>query len=58
MRTWVRIRSWHLFAYTARGGYPVTLCGKPAKVGAETSETMPEGRTCEGCFRTRAAREV
>ena len=49
---WVRIRSWHVLV-----GANTTLCGRHASAGAETTDTLPAGKSCESCLRSLARRE-
>ncbi len=51
-RTWFKIVSWHASAgWESRGGLEKLLCGRWARVGAETSDTLPPGKSCETCLR-------
>jgi hypothetical protein len=47
---WIRIRSWHAIRNWSRvPGRAITLCGRAAT--GETSDTLPEGKSCENCLR-------
>jgi hypothetical protein len=47
---YVRTRSWHVIRLT-RSLETRTLCGRTAGAAAETSDTMPAGKSCETCLR-------
>lgn len=56
MGGWVKVRSWHIQSgLISRGGMVHTLCGRWAAKDAESSATMPAGKSCEACFRLREA---
>lgn len=53
MTTWVRFRpelSFHLLKVT-RSLTPETRCGREIPDGAERSEDLPGGKSCETCAR-------
>ena len=55
-RLWVRIRSWHAVRLTlpTRAGAYATLCGRLVPAHADTSDTLPAGKSCETCLRLHA----
>lgn len=56
------VRSWHLYDYTSRGSFLVMICGKalaPDRAPADLSDApLPDGKTCEACFRVKASRDA
>lgn len=49
--TWVRIRSWHAVRTPTRAvDTYITRCGRTVQT-QETSDTLPEGKSCETCLR-------
>lgn len=52
---WVKFNSWHAVRLT-RSLRARTMCGRVAKIGAETSSTLPADKSCESCLRIVARR--
>jgi hypothetical protein len=43
--------SWHLFRTFTRTGNILTLCGRQIGADGEQRGDLPDGRTCESCYR-------
>ena len=50
--SWIKARSWHVYAFTYRGGTHRTRCGRTLPADAPTSPSLPlEEKSCETCTR-------
>ena len=59
MTAWVLIRSWHIQSgLVSRGGLIHTLCGRWAAKDAKQAPGLPNGKSCEACFRLRETAEA
>lgn len=51
--------SWHIYHYTSELGRDISYCGRvPAGHAEESDASLPDGKTCESCLRSKASRDA